>query len=68
MAEGSTDFRDDFVLRKVKQWCKETELLSNVALSQLHAAFAAYVHGQASKRSYISRTIPNIGTLAGTSR
>jgi hypothetical protein len=62
-AVGSTDFRDEFVSRKVKQWCDEIELLSNVALSQPHAAFAAYVHGQASKWSYISRTIPDIGHL-----
>ena len=38
-------------------------MLSQVALSHPHAAFAAYIHGQASKWSYISRTIPGIGHL-----
>ena len=54
MAVGYTDYRDEFVSSKVKQWCDEIELLSNVGLNQPHAAFAAYVHGQASKWSYIS--------------
>ena len=49
IAVGSMDFRDEFVPRKVKQWYDEVELLSNVALSQPHAAFVAHVHGQASK-------------------
>ena len=62
-AVGSVDFRDEFVSGKVQEWCKDILLLSEVALSQPHAAFAAYVHGQASKWSYISRTIPEIGHL-----
>ena len=62
-AVGSMTFRDEFVSGKVKSWCKEAELLSQVALSHPHAAFAAYIHGQASKWTYISRTIPGIGHL-----
>ena len=62
-AIGSMAFRDEFVSEKVKRWCKEVELLSQVALSHPHAAFAAYIHGQASKWAYISRTIPGIGHL-----
>ena len=63
VAVGSVDIRDEFVSGKVQEWCKEIVLLSEVALSQPHAAFAAYVNGQASKWSYISRTIPGIGHL-----
>ena len=37
--------------------------MSRVALNQPHVAFAAYVHGQASKWTYISRTISGIGHL-----
>ena len=62
-AVGSMAFRDEFVSGKVKSWCKEVELLSQAALSHPHAAFAAYIHGQASKWTYISRTIPGIGHL-----
>ena len=46
---GSEAFRNEFVSAKVKGWCKEIELLSQVSLSHPHAAFAAYVHGQTSK-------------------
>ena len=45
-AVGSMAFRDEFVSGKVKSWCKKVELLSQIALSHPHAAFAAYVHGQ----------------------
>ena len=57
---GSVAFRDKFVSGKVKGWCEELELLSQVAQSHPHAA---YVHWQASKWSFISRTIPGIGRL-----
>ena len=62
-AIGSEAFRNEFVYGKVKSWCKEIDLLSQVALSHPHAAFAAYVHGQTSKWTYISRTIPGISHL-----
>ena len=48
---------------KVKRWCEELELLSQVAQNHPHAAYAAYIHGQASKWSFIYRTISGIGHL-----
>ena len=60
---GSKASRNEFVSGKVKSWYKEVELLSQVALSHPHAAFVAYAHGQASKWSCISRTIPGTGHL-----
>ena len=59
----SEAFRNEFASRKLKSWCKEIVRLSQVALSHPHAAFAAYVHGQTSKWTYISRTIPGISHL-----
>ena len=59
----SLDFRDEFVEKKVKIWWNEIELLSKVAQSHPHAAFAAYVHGQATKWTYISQTTPDISHL-----
>ena len=47
----------------MKSWCSDIDLLAQVALSHPHAAFAAYVHGQTSKWTYISRTIPGISHL-----
>ena len=54
-AVGSMAFRDKLVCGKMKSWYTE---MSRVALRHPNAAFAAYIHGLASKWSYISRTIP----------
>ena len=60
-ALGSSTYVNEFVSGKVHQWSKELNLLSVIAASQPHAAFAAYTHGMISKWSYLSRTIPDIG-------
>ena len=52
-----------YVSNLAKDWCNEVKVLSNVARSQPHAAYAAYIHGLATKWSYISRTIPDIGHM-----
>ena len=57
-ALGSQSYTSEFVTCKVNQWTKELKLLSNFAISQPHAAFAAFTYGMASKWSYISRTVP----------
>ena len=46
---------------RVDQWCDEMRLLSAIATTQPHAAFAAFTHGLLSKWSYLSRTIPDLG-------
>ena len=61
-ALGCHTYTSEFVSDKVEQWTKELKSLSKIAVSQPHAAFAAYTHGMVSKWSFISRTIPNIGT------
>ena len=38
----------------------EVRLLSAIATTQPHAAFAAFTHGLSSKWSYLSRTLPNL--------
>ena len=62
-AIGSIAFSNEFSSGKVKSWCKKVELLLQVAHSHPHAAPAAYIHGQDSKWSHISRTIPGRGHL-----
>ncbi len=59
-ALGSHSYTSEFVKGKVDQWIRELKLLSNIAASQPHAAFAA---GLMSKWAYISRTTPNISNL-----
>ena len=36
------------------------EQLSNIAISQPHAAYSAFTHGLISKWTYLSRTVPDI--------
>ena len=60
---GSDEYANDFVKKKVEVWSNELSLLSGIALSQPHAAFAAYTHGLKSKWSFLSRTVPGIGPL-----
>ena len=42
---------------------KLIERLASIASSQLHAAFAAYIHGQQHKWSFLQHTIGNIKDL-----
>ncbi len=60
-AIGSEAYVKQFVVGKVPQWSKDLKLLSAIAASQPHAAFAAYTHGMKSKWSYLSRILPDTG-------
>ena len=57
---GSPDYVSQYMFEKIQQWSKELKLLSSIAITQPHAAFAAYIHGLASKWSFIGRTTPFI--------
>ena len=57
---GTQEYCDKFISMKVKEWCTGLEMLSSIAETQPHAAYAAATHGMASKWSYLSRTVPNI--------
>ena len=57
---GSPDFRKQFVDQKVQEWCNEVRVLSLIAHSKPHAAYAAFTHGMISKWTFLLRTIPDI--------
>ena len=59
-ARGTPTYTDQFVAERVDQWSGEVSLLSAIATTQPHAAFAAFTHGLSSKWSYLSRTLPNL--------
>ena len=59
-ALGTQEYIDQFVKRKVSEWCSEVEKLARIAETQPHAAYAAVTHGLIGKWNYLSRTIPNI--------
>ena len=54
------DYVSQYVSEKVQQWSKELKLLSSIAITQPHATFAAYIHGLASKWSFLGCTTPLI--------
>ena len=62
-ALGSKTFTEEYVSAKVLGWTKEIEYLAKVAVSQPHAAYAAFTHGLSSRWTYLLRTIPDIQDL-----
>ena len=60
---GSRSDKFKFVEEKVKDWVREIEILSKIALTEPHAAYAAFTHCLQAKWNYISRTISGVGEL-----
>ena len=59
-ALGTPSFIASFVNEKVSLWKKELTLLSDISVTQPHAAYAAFIHGVVSKWNYLVRCIPNL--------
>ena len=47
----------------MEHWSNELKTLSEIAITQPHAAYAAFTHGFYSKWSHLSRIMPNINSL-----
>ena len=62
-AIGSHTFTCEYVSRKVHEWTEEVKRLAQVATSQPHAAYAAFVHGLIGRWTYLLRKIPYIQDL-----
>jgi hypothetical protein len=62
-AIGTRSFVENYVEEKVLTWKEELERLSDIAMSQPQAAYAAFMHGFKSKWTYLARTTPNIDIL-----
>ena len=62
-AIGSHSFTVEYVSRKVQEWSQEVLRLAHVAISQPHAAYAAFTHGLAGRWIYLLRTIPDVQVL-----
>ncbi len=60
---GSREYTKRYVGDKVKMWTQEMLLLAEIATSQPHATYAAFVHGLSSCWTYLSRTIPEVSDL-----
>ena len=59
----SPSFTKLYVKGKVDKWAEELSLLSSIAQTNPHAAYAGFTQGLVRKWAYLTRTIENIGPL-----
>ena len=59
---GSPEYVSSFISEKIQLWAKELKLLSAIATTQPHAAYAAYTHGLTGKWLHLARTVPSISS------
>ena len=52
-----------YVSDKVKEWSDELSRLSEIALTQPHAAYSALTHGLLGRWTFLSRTLPDVDEL-----
>ena len=57
---GTQEFKTSYIDEKVTAWCKRLEKLSEIAKSEPHVAYAAYIHGEQHRYTYFARTIADI--------
>ena len=62
-AIGSADLVQSFVNDKVKEWSDELSRLSEIGLTQPHAAYSALTHGLLGRWTFLSHTLPGISEL-----
>ena len=60
---GTRQFVENFVRNKVSEWSADLSTLATIALTQPHAAFAAFTHGLSSRLSYLCRVTNDISNL-----
>ena len=58
-ALGTASYTDHFIAEKI---ASEVSLLSAIATTEPHAAYAAFTHGLLSKWSYLSRILSNLSS------
>ena len=59
---GASGFIENYVTNKISEFCKDIELLSQVAETSPQAAHAAYVHGMRHRWRFLQRTVPDVST------
>ena len=60
-ALGTEEFKFSYIDQKVSEWCIRLRKLSDIAKSQPHVAYSAYIHGEQHRYTYFLRTLENIG-------
>ena len=60
-AIGGTEFIDLFFQKKVRMWSLQLQTLSDIAMTEPHAAYCGFTHGLKSMWNYAMRTTPGTG-------
>ena len=60
---GNPDFKAEFVNKKVGSWVKMVEKLSEIAVTQPHAAFAAFTQSLQGQWTFLTRAMPEVSQL-----
>ncbi|KAG0723439.1 hypothetical protein GWK47_042743 [Chionoecetes opilio] len=60
---GTEEYKKEYVGEKVSEWVHEVDVLSAMAKTEPHAAYAAYTHGLQHRWNFVMRTIPDISPL-----
>ena len=57
---GDQDFTESYKKELVKEWCSQLQNLSDIAKTEPHAAYSAFVTGFRNKLTYHFRTVKNL--------
>ena len=57
---GTEDYKNTYIDEKVTEWCGRIMKLSEIAKSEPHAAYSAFIHGEQHRYTYFMRTIGSI--------
>lgn len=62
-AVGNPDFKAEFVNKKVGTWVETVHKLSEIAVTQPHAAFAAFTQSLQGQWTFVTRAMPEVSHL-----
>ena len=57
---GTEQGKEDFIDRKVEEWCKDLHQLAEIASREPQIAYSAFVYGLSKRWNYVCRTTPRI--------
>ena len=60
---STNENKNKFIDEKIDELCKEIEVLSTIAATELHVAFAGFIFRLKHRYTYFMRTIPNISQI-----
>jgi len=56
---GNTEVKEQYVTKKVDEWCKDIKMLADIADSEPQAAYSAYISSIQHRWKFAQRTVPH---------